>query len=183
MPYSREQIKAMIQEAAWDIGVPPEIALAQAKRESGFNPGAKGLDGERGLMQPLPSTWASVMPGVSFDAAFDPATNLQFWQRYFGSLLNQFGWDVAKALTAYNGGPGRVARGNPHPAAVDYARAILRDAGWGDVAASPGLYPTSTNGADVGSGNPAEDNAGSGKPDDNFWPIAIVLIGAILFFS
>lgn len=169
---SRQENIQTVTDAAYAIGVPVEIALAQAQRESGFNDRAVGRDGERGLMQPLPSTWAGVMSGYSFDQAFDPATNLLFWQRYFGQLLNMFGWDYQKALIAYNGGPGHLTNPGkyrpPSSAAINYANSILNAAGWGSTAASiPEQSPTATI---------ANNITQSGL----FWPIAIGL-GALVF--
>lgn len=169
---SRDQNIQTVTDAAYAIGVPVEIALAQAQRESGFNDRAVGRDGERGLMQPLPSTWRDEMPGVSFDLAFDPATNLAFWQRHFSRLLNMFDWDYQKALIAYNGGPGHLTNhgkyGPPSIAAINYANSILNAAGWGSAAASiPEQSPTATT---------ANNITQSGL----FWPIAIG-IGALVF--
>lgn len=156
-----------VTDAANAVGIPVGIALAQANRESGFNDRAVGYDGERGLMQPLPSTWAAEMPGVSFDLAFDPQTNLIFWQRYFGKLLRQFG-DYERALQAYNGGPGHVQRGTVSAMARNYARAIL--------SAADSYTPQSQTGADAASNeSPSETPSGSGY----FLPITI---GALLLF-
>jgi len=168
---SRDQNIQTVTNAAYAIGVPVEIALAQAQRESSFNDRAVGRDGERGLMQPLPSTWAGVMPGYSFDQAFDPETNLLFWQKYFISLLNQFGWDYRNALIAYNGGPGHLTNpgkyGPPSSGAINYANAILNAAGWGNAAANvPNIPDTATSASNTQSGL--------------FWPVAIGM-GALIF--
>lgn len=172
---SRQQNIQTVTDAAYALGVPAEIALAQANHESGFRDRALGRDGERGLMQPLPSTWASVMPGVSFDLAYDPETNLLFWQRYFGSMLNQFGWDYRKALTAYNGGPGVFSRPSL-PRAQAYADAILSAAGWGS---GPGSTAAAipTNEADAS--QPFTDPTGSGL----LLPIAIGAVLLLFLFS
>lgn len=168
MPTKAQNQQTVIR-AAQAIGVPVEIALAQAKRESGLDDRAIGRDGERGLMQPLPSTWRSVMPGVPFDQAFDPETNLLFWQKYFGGLVRQFG-DYRLALIGYNGGPGRVH--NPRAAAVEYARAILAQAG---ASGSTGGIPADAAG-NVG------DSAVAGQSDWLQWlPYAVAGIAVAWF--
>ncbi len=176
---SRQQNIQTVTNAAYAIGYPVELALAQAQRESGFNDRAVGGDGERGLMQPLPSTWRDVMPGVSFDSAFDPETNLVFWQRYLGQMLSRFGYDYRKALTAYNGGPGVFSRPAALRQATGYADAILSAAGWGS---GQSTIPTATaipTNADAS--QPFDETFYDGTPTGSglILPIAI---GAVLLF-
>lgn len=175
---SRQQNIETITNAAYAIGYPVELALAQAQRESGFNDRALGRDGERGLMQPLPSTWRDVMPGYSFDQAYDPETNLLFWQRYITQMLSRFGWDHRKALIAYNGGPGVFSRPSL-PRATAYADAILAAAGWGSGKASiptPNYSATAIPTNDADASQPYNDD---GAPEGSglFLPI---VIGAVL---
>lgn len=170
MAYSRPQLIALVQQAAEDIGVPAEIALAQAQRESGFNADARGRAGERGLMQPLPSTWREWMPGVSFDLAIDPAVNLQFWQKYYGYMLGLTNWDFRKALVGYNGGPGALTR--PRQSSLDYAVAIMAAAGWNGSASQ------SVDTADGAPSVPAVSNETGG----NLWPLAVVVLAAAIVF-
>src|SRR5262249_39680793 len=103
-----KEIKQKISDYAWSYGFTPAIALAQAQRESNFDPFANGTSGERGLMQILPSTWASFSGGVSFDSAYDVDYNLTVWGNYMSYLSGLFGGDVTKILQAYNGGEGHL---------------------------------------------------------------------------
>jgi soluble lytic murein transglycosylase-like protein len=84
-------------------GVDPPIALEVARRESGFNQGATGAAGEIGVFQLKPTTAA--MLGVN---PYDLAQNIQGGVTYLRQLLSQFG-DPAKAVAAYNCGPGCVS--------------------------------------------------------------------------
>src|SRR5262252_718673 len=123
-----DQIKQKIVDYANGYGIDPGLALAQAQRESGFNPCAVGSVGERGLMQFTEATWASYGNG-SFDNAFDVDYNLTAWGDYLSTLLGTFSGDYQKALQAYNGGPGHVQNGTVSSAAQGYAQAILSQAG------------------------------------------------------
>lgn len=131
MAYSREQLISLVQDYAYGAGIDPAIAVAQAQRESGFNPNAVGSSGERGLMQFMPATWAR-FSDRPFDDAFDPNYNLTAWGNYMGYLLDLFDWDYSKALTGYNGGEGHLTNpgryGPPSSAAQAYARDILAQA-------------------------------------------------------
>jgi len=96
-------IQDMIVQEATRQGVDPNLALAVANHESGFNQSAIGGAGEVGVFQLLPSSF----PGV---AIADLQTNIQTGISFLRELLGQFGGDAQKALAAYNWGPPRVAQ-------------------------------------------------------------------------
>ena len=140
-----DQIKQKITDYANGYGIDPGLALAQAQRESGFNPCAVGAAGERGLMQFTEATWATYGQG-SFDNAFDVDYNLTAWGNYLSTLLGMFGGDYSQALQGYNGGPGHVQNGTVSTAAQGYAQAILSQAG---VVSSSSAGTSSTSGFPV----------------------------------
>jgi soluble lytic murein transglycosylase-like protein len=147
-----DQIKALVIQKANQFGINPNIALAQIQRESGFNPGAIGGSGERGLAQFMPGTWAR-FSSAPFDQAFDPETNLNAWGGYMTYLLNLFGGDYTYALTGYNGGEGHLTNpgkyGQPSAAAQEYGRTLAAAGGSADIGpiiVSPGGLP----GGDLG---------------------------------
>lgn len=147
MAYSRDQLVSLVQDYAYGAGIDPAIAVAQAQRESGFNPNAVGSSGERGLMQIMLATWARFGVG-DFDNAFDPDANLTAWGEYMKYLLNLFDWDMAKALIAYNGGEGHLLNpgkyGGPSQRAQTYASEILAQSGaGGDINTVAGNQPQS----------------------------------------
>jgi hypothetical protein len=104
-------------------GVPVEIALAVAQKESSFNQAARGEAGEIGIYQ--------LMPGTASDLGVDPADqaqNIEGGIDYLRQLYNQFGsW--LKALAAYNGGPGRMARGTTPDVSWRYAEDVIARSG------------------------------------------------------
>lgn len=128
---NRDQIISLIQDYAWSIGFPPEIAIAQLDRESGhfrqdviYGPFIGGA-GEKGLAQFIPGTWARFGSGNPYD----PNSSLMAWANYVGYLRGLFGDDYTKILQAYNGGEGNVQRGTVSSAAKRYASEVLAKAG------------------------------------------------------
>jgi soluble lytic murein transglycosylase-like protein len=77
-----------------------------------------------GLTQLMPATAASL--GVT--DPYDPVQSLDGGARYLRQMLDRFGGDPAKALAAYNAGPGAVARFGgvpPYQETQNYVRNIL----------------------------------------------------------
>jgi hypothetical protein len=100
--------------------VPPELALAMVDVESGGRPDAVSPKGARGFFQLMPETAKEL--GVDPN---DPIQNIRGGLTYFRKQLDAYGGDVNKALTAYNWGPGNVARGGqPPPETVDYIQRV-----------------------------------------------------------
>lgn len=98
-------IMATIAQAAARYGLDPSFVAAVARRESGLNPNAVSSAGAKGVMQLMDATAA--MLGVT--NPFDPVQNINAGTRYLAQLLNQFAGDAAKALAAYDWGPGAVS--------------------------------------------------------------------------
>lgn len=84
-------------------GVDPSLALELAQRESGLNQSAIGSAGEIGIFQLRLDTAAQL--GVN---PYDQAQNISGGISYLRQQLARFG-DPAKALAAYNCGPGCVS--------------------------------------------------------------------------
>jgi hypothetical protein len=91
-----------------------DIKYRQMMTESGGNPNAIGPETRRygkakGLYQFIDDTWKLYRP--SPDASpFDPKASEIARDNYMKDLTNRYNGDVAKALAAYNAGPGRVDR-------------------------------------------------------------------------
>ena len=110
MPERPATWEDVIRHEAKGARVPPELALAIADTESGFDPGAVSPKGARGLFQLMPETATAL--GV--DPA-DPVSNIRGGLKYFRQQLDAHEGNVEKALQAYNWGPSNVAKGGEPP--------------------------------------------------------------------
>lgn len=88
------------------------LLAAQCYQESHFDPVAQSWAGAKGLMQLMPATAEKL--GISGNAIFDPATNIEGGARTMGMLITLFR-DIPSpterlrfALAAYNGGYGHI---------------------------------------------------------------------------
>lgn len=102
----------------------PGLLRAVMLAESGGDPSSVSPAGAQGLMQLMPETAA----GLGVRDPFDPKQSLQGGARYLRTLLDRFGGDVAKAVAAYNAGPGAVDRYGgipPYPETQAYVERVL----------------------------------------------------------
>jgi hypothetical protein len=98
-------VQQLLVQAAARYGFDPSLIIAQAQQESGFRNVTNPTTGACGVLQLLPSTAAQY--GVS--DCRNVAANIDAGVHYLADLLNQFG-DIAKALAAYDWGPGNLGK-------------------------------------------------------------------------
>jgi soluble lytic murein transglycosylase len=96
-------------------GVDPGLVFSLIRQESLFETDARSGPGARGLTQIMPPTahWIAKRLGYrNFEMSRlrNPETNIEFGVYYLALQLEDFDGDVFRALAAYNGGPGNVAR-------------------------------------------------------------------------
>lgn len=88
--------------------IDPFIVLGVIKRESDFNPNARGAAGERGLGQLMENTARPVAENLGYvydpDKLFDSRYNLKLTITQIAYLINLYDNDLHMALTAYNRG-------------------------------------------------------------------------------
>lgn len=131
------QVRTAIEAQARVMGVPPELAVAIARQESGFRQtNAEGglltsRAGAQGVMQLMPGT----ARGLGVDAT-DIRQNIVGGLTLLQQLLNdpRFRGDRGLVAAAYNAGPGRVenflaGRGALPAETVAYIRAVAGEAG------------------------------------------------------
>ncbi|HEX6372091.1 MAG TPA: transglycosylase SLT domain-containing protein [Longimicrobium sp.] len=99
-----------IERAARAEGIETELAFRLVRVESAFKPNAESYAGALGLTQVMPATASYLQPGITRAQLLDRDTNLRLGFRYLKELLAVYDGDAEEALTAYNRGPGTVAR-------------------------------------------------------------------------
>ena len=121
-PYGAE-----IDAAAQRYGIDPALLKGLIRQESGFDPTARSPAGATGLTQLMPGTAASLGVDPS-----DPAQAIDGGARYLKQQLDRFGGDAAKALAAYNAGPGAVAKFGGVPPYAETQTYVQRVLGYAD---------------------------------------------------
>lgn len=102
-PANLKYVPVARQDALF-VGISPTIFVRQINQESGFNPAAVSPAGAVGIAQFLPSTAREV--GVN---PWDPIQSLEGAAHLMAQYIHtQYHGDYAKALAAYNAGPGTV---------------------------------------------------------------------------
>ncbi len=104
LPEGRKLYLPLIAAEAKARGLPPEVADAVARVESGYNSSAVGGDGERGMMQVMPPTAA--MLGFKGSAAelAEPATNIKLGVSYLADAWKRADGNLCRALMKYRAG-------------------------------------------------------------------------------
>jgi hypothetical protein len=123
--YDRESLEPLIQEAAAEHGVSPDLVRAVVQAESQFNTNAVSPVGAAGLMQLMPTTSKS----VGIDNPFDPRENLDGGVKYLSMMMERFKGNTALALAGYNAGPEKVKRHRgipPYRETQGYVRKIQK---------------------------------------------------------
>jgi len=116
--------RGMVESAAHQAGIDPNLLQAVATQESAFRPCAVSLKGAQGLMQLMPATALEL--GVR--NPFDPAESLAGGATLLKQLLTRYSGDLNRVLGAYNAGPARVdaAGGVPLiPETMSYVEKIM----------------------------------------------------------
>ncbi len=116
------QLAEIINEAAKQFRVDPNLIAAMAFRESRFDAFAVSRRGAQGIMQLMPRTARAL--GVR--DSFDPRQNVFGGTKYLRELLDRFDGNIDLALAGYNAGPERVAKEGPRATqeAVEYVAAV-----------------------------------------------------------
>lgn len=98
-------MKRLIIRVASEEGVPPDVMLAIAEKESGFNPKALGDGGKSyGMFQ------INTAAHPDYKGGFDPEANARYAARFLKRLIASNNNNIAKAVERYNGsGPMAVA--------------------------------------------------------------------------
>ena len=123
---AKPQLSDVIQSASDRYRLDPDLVNSVIHAESGFNPNATSSKGAQGLMQLMPQTASKL--GVT--NRLNPQQNVEGGTRYLRQLLEQYNFDLVKALAAYNAGPHRVEQYGgvpPYRETRAYVRRIVTD--------------------------------------------------------
>lgn len=148
----RSLLYPIVEFLAKAHGLDPRLVDLVIRLESGYNPVAVSHKGAKGVMQLMPQTAA--LYGVS--NLFDVEQNLRGGIRYLRDLLERFNFDLAKALAAYNAGPGAVERHGGVPPYAETQRYVS-----GILAAYRGEAQPALQG---GFGRKAQERTGAPRP-------------------
>ncbi|MCB2188930.1 MAG: lytic transglycosylase domain-containing protein [Deltaproteobacteria bacterium] len=108
---NRQKLDELVGKTARKEGLDPALVKAVVTAESDFDPYAQSGAGAMGLMQLMPETAKDL--GVT--NPWDPQQNVEAGTRYLKSMLDRFGGDLNRALSAYNWGPNNVEKGGVLP--------------------------------------------------------------------
>lgn len=101
-----DNYRKTIRSASRRYGVREDLIKAVITVESCFQRKARGLDGEKGLMQLMPAT----------ARRFDVKSGYNSWQnihggtQYLSYLLKRYNGNTTRTLAAYNAGEGRIKK-------------------------------------------------------------------------
>ncbi|MBM1174465.1 lytic transglycosylase domain-containing protein [Microvirga arabica] len=115
----RSLYQEIIKREAASHGLPPGIADAVVRIESGYNPSAVGGVGEIGLMQVRPTTAAMLgFKGSNAELA-QPEDNIRYGVAYLAKAWRLAGGDICRALMKYRAGHGEETM---TPLSAEYCR-------------------------------------------------------------
>lgn len=117
--------KELVDAAARKAELPAAIVHAVAKAESAYHQDAVSPKGAIGIMQLMPETAKQLQADPK-----DAQQNTEAGAKYLRDLLVKYDGDVAKALAAYNAGPGAVDKYGdvpPYPETRSYVNRVIQN--------------------------------------------------------
>jgi transglycosylase-like protein with SLT domain len=157
--WTRETFKAYATCQASIYGLEPVLAHAVMEIESGFDPQARGADGEVGLMQVMPATARMLGFRGSLDELGMPATNIAFGVEYLALANKLADGDLCTTVMKYRAGHNESRFSALSVRYCERARAILTREGL----AVTGPLPVATFGFSALSGGAEASTAGENR--------------------
>ena len=122
---SASEVDNIIEQVSQKVGIDQNLVKLVAKAESGKDQSCISNRGAIGVMQLMPDTAKGL--GVN---PYNTAQNIEGGAKYLKEMLGQFNGDVAKALAAYNAGPGAVKKYGgipPYKETQNYVKKIMKE--------------------------------------------------------
>ncbi|HVT14421.1 MAG TPA: lytic transglycosylase domain-containing protein [Fimbriimonadaceae bacterium] len=117
-------IKALIDKAANEYGVDPNLLDALVSTESSYDPNCRSRAGAMGLTQLMPDN----VRELGVQRPFDPEQNLMGGAKQLAQLLAKYPGRLDLALAAYNAGPGAVEKYGgipPYTETQNYVKKVM----------------------------------------------------------
>lgn len=127
--HDSQKFDDIIRDAQKKYGIEFSLIKAIIKVESGFNPRAVSRVGATGLMQIMPTNYAS----LSVNDPFNPMDNIMGGALYLQRLLRRYENKLPLALAAYNAGPEAVDRYKqipPYKETQNYVKKVMETYSW-----------------------------------------------------
>lgn len=123
----RQKVIDLVVREAYNMGIPPALALALARAESDFGIYARSHKGARGIMQIMPRT-AREEYGIAPELLWNPRINVRLGLHFLARLLQRYQGRADLALSYYNGGSavGDLPHARVIPATRKYVRKVQR---------------------------------------------------------
>lgn len=128
--WTRQTFKAFASCQASIYGLEPVLAHAVIEIESGFDPDARGADGEVGLMQVMPETARTLGFRGSLDDLSMPATNIALGVKYLAQANRLAAGDLCTTVMKYRAGHNESRFSALSVRYCERARAILAREGF-----------------------------------------------------
>ena len=105
---ARTVFREIARREASARGLPPALADAVMRVESGYDPRARGAAGEIGLMQVMPPTARLLGFTGDLEALADPETNIALGVRYLAEAYRRAKGDICATAMKYRAGHGET---------------------------------------------------------------------------
>ncbi|MEO5756399.1 MAG: lytic transglycosylase domain-containing protein [Mesorhizobium sp.] len=155
--WSQDTFKALATCQALRYGLEPALAHAVMEIESGFDPDARGGDGEVGLMQVMPSTARMLGFRGSLDELGAPATNIALGVAYLALANKRSSGDLCTTVMKYRAGHNETRFSALSVRYCQRARAILARDGLevtGPLPVATFGFSTLSENLDIGAADP-----------------------------
>lgn len=129
VPAQREHLRRVLVRHAQENGLPADLVMALAWRESSWRARVVSTAGAIGVMQLMPATVDFVsrrLLGLDHRLdPYDPVANIRMGTRFLRHLVDRNAGDLRRALIAYNQGLTSLRSRGAHAEAARFADRVL----------------------------------------------------------